>query len=121
MVHEFEVQSDSGVMRKLLSLPLYTRYAGEDFAQKKMHIDYKLWVRPTILWKLECEAEWPRRLAIKSIFDAEKNRLEIISSNGYTKGIAVICLILLPMWGGTILCIHSCYLEDLKPKRLAIY
>ena len=37
-----------------------TSQTTRDIIQKKMNIDYKLWARPTIPWKLECEATKPR-------------------------------------------------------------
>ena len=70
MVNEYEVQQDSGVLNRLTSLPMYTQYVGSDFIQKKMNTDYKMWARPTIPWKLECEATKPRGPMYDALADA---------------------------------------------------
>ena len=64
-VSEWDVQADSGVLATLKSLPMYTHYAGDDYETAKKNKLYKLWVRPTITWKLECEDTIPRSAAVK--------------------------------------------------------
>ena len=49
---------------------MYTHYVGSDFIQKKMNIDYKMWARPTIPWKLECEAIKSRGRIYDALADA---------------------------------------------------
>ena len=56
VVTEYDVQNDSGVLDTLRHMPLYHQYVGLDIDQHKMNIEYKIWARPTMPWKLECEA-----------------------------------------------------------------
>ena len=56
VVTEYDVQNDSGVLDTLKHMPLYHQYVGLDIDQHKMNIEYKIWARPTMPWKLECEA-----------------------------------------------------------------
>ena len=51
---EYDVQNDSGVLDFLKQMPLYSKYVGDDVEQRKKDIEYKMWARPTIPWKLEC-------------------------------------------------------------------
>ena len=54
VVSEYDVQNDSGVLDFLKQMPLYSKYVGDDVEQRKKDIEYKMWARPTIPWKLEC-------------------------------------------------------------------
>ena len=59
-VDEYQVQKDSGVLDELKELPMFKDYVGRNYKDVKKNIWYKLWVRATILWKLECEEMRPR-------------------------------------------------------------
>ena len=103
MVTEYEVQQDSGVLHQLTSLPLYTQYVGYDFVQKKMNIDYKMWARPTIPWKLECEVAKPRGPIYDTMANAREQEGGAASGNYWIYWVAGVLLIALPLAGGCFL------------------
>ena len=84
---------------ELTSLPLYTQYVG-DYVQKKMNIDYKMWARPTIPWKLECEATKPRDKIFDTMINARENSGGASSWNFWIYVVTGALLIALPLIGG---------------------
>lgn len=55
-ISEYDIQYTSGVDRKIHNKPLFEKYFTPNVEQAKRNIDYTFWGRPTIPWKLECEA-----------------------------------------------------------------
>ena len=49
------MQEDNDIIEKLISLPHYRDEVGDDYHAMKESKIYKLWVRPTILYQLQCE------------------------------------------------------------------
>ena len=90
-----------------MHLPLYHQYVGHDFAHKKANIDYKMWARPTIPWKLECEGSKPRESIFDDMLDAREHDLGA-TSNYWIYWISGFLLIFLPIAGGCLaLIVHN--------------
>jgi len=67
---EWALQSDAGTIQVLTELPLYTQYMPNYVSQKKDN-QYKMWTRPTITWKLECEEDKPRSSVLTTVGDTQ--------------------------------------------------
>ena len=108
------MQEASGVIDTLESLPLYESYAG-DYEQIKEAKIYKLWVRPTIPWKLECEL--PRSEAIELIEGSSGDYTEIASGDKKNRMVAIFLII------STVIClIGACCFEQKEFKvQVACY
>ena len=105
---EYEVQRNSGVLRMLLDLPLYTQYAGKDYKQKKEAIIYKFWGRPTIPWELECEIPKPRQLIFQSMLQAREIDPGASENNETIKTIAKYVLM------------YGCFISSLAIFRISL-
>ncbi len=74
------MQEDNGVIERLTSMPLYDHFV-PDWRISKENKIYKMWTRPTIPWKLECEASKPRSLALDVIIGEEYEDDELWNVN----------------------------------------
>ena len=83
-----------------MSLPLYPQYVGHNFVQKKMNIDYKMWARETIPWKLECETSKPRGPIYDTMVNARSNEVGATDGNYWIYWLAGAFLIALPLISG---------------------
>lgn len=70
-VSEYDVQNDSGVLAMLNELHLIEDYAPESM---KRETEYKLWTRPTISWKIECDTDLPRQIPLDSYSNGDASK-----------------------------------------------
>jgi len=68
-ISEYDIQSRSGVLQRLQASPLAYNYFLPTIAMVKQQINYSLFARSTITWKLECESKTPREDIMK-LFDS---------------------------------------------------
>ena len=101
-----------------MALPVYTQYVGPNFVQKKMGIDYKIWARPTIPWKLECEATKPRGPIFQTMITARENEAGATRGNDWISLVALFSLIILPILGAGAL---TCCNVPIEKKSVYIF
>ncbi len=65
-ISEYDLQKESGVLAVIQELPMGKEYLESVLDEKQSNI-YKLWIRPTIPWKLECEGIAATRADIMQI------------------------------------------------------
>lgn len=56
-ISEYEIQKDSGVYAALVGAPSVKKYLTDSPLKTKIETLYNLWVRPTLGWKVECDAD----------------------------------------------------------------
>ena len=84
---------------------MYEAYVGSDYEQKKKNNVYKLWARPTIPWKLECELQ--RSEAIELIKGSESDWSGMESGDKRNRMVGIFLII------GTIVClVAACLFEE---------
>ena len=65
---------------------------GTDYEKKKDDKVYKMWVRPTIPWKLECEQSKPKSVALDAMLGAEASEMGLDRCNSAIMWIALAVL-----------------------------
>ena len=109
-VTQYNLQNNNGILASLKALPEYNK---GDEALKQNTI-FRYWGRPTIDWKLECEANVSRSDAIKSAV-LEKGQ------NSLNEGV-VKAMLIMPLIFGCCFncCVGTAFLND-KLKREEAY
>ena len=106
------------MLNKLENLPNFSKYSSESV---KESIDYKVWARPTINWKLSCDQKHDKAdviKAAKSEKDSQNNLHEtaiiVMISIAYGGGIIISSLLLMLMIYG-----HSDFVDEARSSTSA--
>ena len=76
---------------------MYTTYAGDDYETVKKNKIYKLWVRPTITWKLECEDTLPRSKAVKLFAGSSSDWSALEKGDKTNRRWAIVLIVATPL------------------------